>query len=121
LSRPDSIAIFQAAPSSKAGTVGAIYNGALQFGSGIGLAAMSAIETSVEATHGGSENYAGRAATFWFVLGVVALQFISISIFYDRTTDHKPQPTHDSHLTHHITHNDEKLGEANATTIPEVN
>ncbi|KIK37511.1 hypothetical protein CY34DRAFT_15658 [Suillus luteus UH-Slu-Lm8-n1] len=115
------IAIFQAAPSSKAGTVGAIYNGALQFGSGIGLAAMSAIETSVEATHGGSQNYAGRAATFWFVLGVVALQFISISIFYDRTTDHKPQPTHDSHLTHHVTHNDEKLGEANATTIPEVN
>lgn len=82
---------------------------------------MSAIETSVEATHGGSQNYAGRAATFWFVLGVVALQFISISIFYDRTTDHKPQPTHDSHLTHHVTHNDEKLGEANATPIPEVN
>ncbi|KAG2113223.1 major facilitator superfamily domain-containing protein [Suillus clintonianus] len=114
------IAIFQAAPSSKAGTVGAIYNGALQFGSGIGLAAMSAIETSVEANHGGSHEYAGRAATFWFVIGVVALQFISISIFYDRSTDHKPQPTHDGPPTQHITHSDDKSVEADVITMPEL-
>ncbi|KAG1841900.1 major facilitator superfamily domain-containing protein [Suillus subalutaceus] len=43
------IAIFQAAPSSMVGTVGAIFNGALQFGSAIGLAGVSSIETSVEA------------------------------------------------------------------------
>ncbi|KAG1725491.1 major facilitator superfamily-domain-containing protein [Suillus paluster] len=90
------IAILQAAPSSMAGTVGAIFNGALQFGSAIGLAASSSIETSVEATHGGSHEYAGRAATCWFILGIVALQFISISIFYDRSTDHQPRPKHDS-------------------------
>ncbi|KAG2031439.1 major facilitator superfamily domain-containing protein [Suillus americanus] len=86
------IAIFQAAPSSMSGTVGAMFNGALQFGSAIGLAAITSIETSVEATHGGSHEYAGRAASFWFLLGIVALQFISILIFYDRSTDHKPQP-----------------------------
>ncbi|KAF9242846.1 major facilitator superfamily domain-containing protein [Melanogaster broomeanus] len=41
------IAIFQAAPASMAGTVGAIFHGALQFGSAIGLAAVGSIETSV--------------------------------------------------------------------------
>ncbi|KAG2359913.1 major facilitator superfamily domain-containing protein [Suillus spraguei] len=86
------IAIFQAAPSSMSGTVGAMFNGALLFGSAIGLAAITSIETSVEATHGGSHEYAGRAASFWFILGIVTLQFILISIFYDRSTDHKPQP-----------------------------
>jgi len=90
-----SIAIFQAAPASMAGTVGAIYNGALQCGSAVGLAAITSIETSVEATHGGSQEYAGRAAAFWFLSGLVALEFISMSIFYDRSTDHKPQPTHE--------------------------
>ncbi|KAG2144467.1 major facilitator superfamily domain-containing protein [Suillus clintonianus] len=114
------IAIYRSVPSSKAGTVGAIYSSALQLGSGIGLAAMSAIETSVEATHGGSHEYAGRAATFWFLLGVVALQFISLLVFYDRSADHKPQPTHDSLPTQQITHSDEKLDEENVTTLPEL-
>ncbi|KAJ8592752.1 MFS general substrate transporter [Rhizopogon salebrosus TDB-379] len=43
------IAIFKAAPPSMAGTVGAIYNGALQCGSAVGLSAITSIETSVEA------------------------------------------------------------------------
>ncbi|KIJ67200.1 hypothetical protein HYDPIDRAFT_127048 [Hydnomerulius pinastri MD-312] len=86
------IAIFQAAPSSMAGTVGAIFNGALQFGSAIGLAAVGSIETSVEATHGGSKEYSGRAAAFWFLVGIVCIEIISISCFYQRKTDHQPQP-----------------------------
>lgn len=53
----------------------------LQFRSGIGLAAISSMETSVEATHGGLHEYVGRTTLFWFLLGIVALQFISISIF----------------------------------------
>ncbi|KAG2354877.1 hypothetical protein BDR07DRAFT_1493993 [Suillus spraguei] len=90
------------------GTVGAMFNGVLQFGSAIGLAAITSIETSVEATHGGSHEYAGRAASFWFILGIVTLQFILISIFYDRSTDHKPQPKYDNprpmqHSTPHST------------------
>ncbi|KAF8840134.1 MFS general substrate transporter [Paxillus ammoniavirescens] len=86
------IAIFQAAPASMAGTVGAIFNGALQFGSAIGLAAVGSIETSVEATHGGPQEYYGRAAAFWFLLGIVLLEFISVSCFYQTKTDHLPQP-----------------------------
>jgi hypothetical protein len=74
-----------------AGTVGAIFNSALQFGSAIGLAATSSIQSSVEATHGGSHEYAGRAAAFLFLTGIVALQFIFILIFYDRSMDHRPQ------------------------------
>ncbi|KAF8840131.1 MFS general substrate transporter [Paxillus ammoniavirescens] len=87
-----SIAIFQAAPASMAGTVGAIFNGALQFGSAIGLAAVGSIETSVEATHGGPQEYYGRAAAFWFLLGIVLLEFISVSCLYQTKADHLPQP-----------------------------
>ncbi|OJA09891.1 hypothetical protein AZE42_06756 [Rhizopogon vesiculosus] len=105
------IAIFQAAPSSMAGTVGAIFNGALQCGSAVGLAAITSIETSVEATHGGPQEYAGRAAVFWFLCGIIALEIMSVSIFYDRSTDHKPQPTHiePMHPTQHSTPSDEKV------------
>ncbi|KAG1782220.1 major facilitator superfamily domain-containing protein [Suillus placidus] len=111
------IAIFQAAPSSMAGTVGAIFNGALQFGSAIGLAGASSIETSVEAIHGGSHEYGGRAATFWFLFAVVSIQFISVSIFYDRSTDHIPQPKHSNpiHSAQLSTHFNEKLNDANIT------
>ncbi|KAG1743460.1 major facilitator superfamily domain-containing protein [Suillus lakei] len=108
------IAIFQAVPSSMAGTVGAIFNGALSFGSAIGLAVVSSIETSVEATHGGSHEYAGRTAAFLFLFGIVALESISISIFYDRSTDHKPQPQHRSSLS------DTTITSANATAMTAV-
>ncbi|KAG1827908.1 major facilitator superfamily domain-containing protein [Suillus variegatus] len=109
------IAIFQAAPSSMAGTVGAIFNGALQFGSAIGLAVASSIETSVEANHGGSHEYQGRAAVFWFLLTVAFILFISVSVFYDRSTDHAPQPEHgdSGHPTRRSTDSDEKLNDAN--------
>ncbi|KAG2141136.1 major facilitator superfamily domain-containing protein [Suillus bovinus] len=118
------IAIFQAAPSSMSGTVGAMFNGALQFGSAIGLAAITSIETSVEATHGGSYEYAGRAASFWFLLGIVALQFILIAIFYDRSTDHKPQPKYDdptNSISHKTTTCSEKPNDTNVNAAIEVN
>ncbi|KAG1880742.1 major facilitator superfamily domain-containing protein [Suillus subluteus] len=112
------IAIFQAAPSSMAGTVGAIFNGALQFGSAIGLAGVNSIETSVEATHGGSHEFYGRAATFWFLFALVSIQFISVSIFYDRGMDHTPQPKHGNPVNpaQLSTHLDEKLHDVNMTT-----
>ncbi|KIK78923.1 hypothetical protein PAXRUDRAFT_304554 [Paxillus rubicundulus Ve08.2h10] len=86
------IAIFQATPASMAGTVGAIFNGALQFGSAVGLAAVGSIEPSVEASHGGPQEYHGRAAAFWFLLGIVLLESISVSCFYQMDTDHLPSP-----------------------------
>ncbi|OAX31595.1 MFS general substrate transporter, partial [Rhizopogon vinicolor AM-OR11-026] len=116
------IAIFQAAPSSMSGTVGAIFNGALQCGSAVGIAAVTSIETSVEATHGGPQEYAGRAAAFWFLLGIATLEFISVSIFYDRSTDHKPQQTHDKPVdpAQHSMTSDEKLDNTDVT-MPELN
>ncbi|KAG1850046.1 major facilitator superfamily domain-containing protein [Suillus tomentosus] len=113
------IAIFQAAPSSMAGTVGAIFNGALLFGSAIGLAVISSIETSVEANHGGSHEYKGRAAVFWFLLAVISILFISVSIFYDRSTDHTPQPEHGDpgHPARRSMDSDTKLDDANVTMI----
>ncbi len=65
-----------------AGTVGAIFNGALQLGSAIGISAVGSIESSVEKTHGGPEAYAGRAAAFWFLLAIVGAEFISLAVFY---------------------------------------
>ncbi|KAG1850043.1 hypothetical protein C8R48DRAFT_728005 [Suillus tomentosus] len=83
-----------------AGTVGAIFNGALQFGSAIGLAVASSIETSVEATHGGSHEYQGRAAVFWFLL--TAAFILS-----------QPEHGDSGHPTRRSTDSDEKLNDAN--------
>lgn len=77
-----SIAIFKATPPAVAGTIGAIFNGALQLGSAIGLAVCSSIETSVEATHGGFDEYYGRAAIFYFFMGLIGVQALGVLIFY---------------------------------------
>ncbi|OAX36158.1 hypothetical protein K503DRAFT_322947, partial [Rhizopogon vinicolor AM-OR11-026] len=116
------IAIFQAAPSSMSGTVGAIFTCALQCGSAIGIACVTSIEASVEATHGGPQEYAGRAASFWFLFGITTLEFISVSIFYDRSTDHKPQPTHDKPMdpAQYSMPPKEKLDNTDVT-MPELN
>ncbi|KAG9310787.1 major facilitator superfamily [Chiua virens] len=87
------IAIFQAAPASMAGTIGAIFNGALQIGSAVGLAAFMSIETSVEARHAsdGTQEYAGRAAAFLFLLGIVLVEMLCVACFYKRETEHGQQ------------------------------
>jgi hypothetical protein len=67
-----------------AGTVGAIYNGALQLGSAIGYAACGSVQTSVdahEAQKGGTDGYAGRRAAFRVLLGLVCLQFLAVAVF----------------------------------------
>ena len=86
-----------------AGTVGAVFNGALQFGSAIGLAVFCSIESSVRA--GGLREYHGRAAAFWFVLGIVLIEIFSVSYFYRRETDHEPQPKPDDY-SHNTTMRD---------------
>ncbi|EIN04578.1 MFS general substrate transporter [Punctularia strigosozonata HHB-11173 SS5] len=82
------IAIFQTslAESDKmAGTVGAIFNGALQLGSAVGIAAVTSVESSVEKRSSrGIEGYQGRAAAFWFLLGVVIVETAAVLIFYRR-------------------------------------
>ncbi|KII83762.1 hypothetical protein PLICRDRAFT_119051 [Plicaturopsis crispa FD-325 SS-3] len=76
------IAIFRTSPASMAGTVGAIFNGALQLGSAVGIAAVTSIESSVEATHGGFTAYNGRRAAFFFLLAIVLVEFAAVAWFY---------------------------------------
>ena len=65
-----------------AGTVGAIFNGALQLGSAVGISAVGSIKSSVEDTHGGPTSYAGCAAAYWFLLGIVGVEFVGLLVFY---------------------------------------
>ncbi|EMD35861.1 hypothetical protein CERSUDRAFT_53112, partial [Gelatoporia subvermispora B] len=76
------IAIFRTSPASMAGTVGAIFNGALQLGSAVGIAAVGSIEASVEESLGDPTSYQGRAAAFWFLLGIVVVEFLAMLVFY---------------------------------------
>ena len=65
-----------------AGTVGAILNVAVRLGSAVGNSVVSSIEASVEEKHGGPASYAGRAASFWFLVGVCAVELIAMLVFY---------------------------------------
>jgi MFS family permease len=75
------IAMFRTTPPTLAGTVGAVFNSALQLGSAVGLACLTSIQTSVESKHGGFEAYNGRAAAFWFLLACVVVVDVSMFIF----------------------------------------
>lgn len=72
-----------------AGTVGAIFNGALQLGSAVGIAAVSSIETSIEQKLNSKTVYTGRAAAFWFLLGIIGVEIISVLVFYKVEVEHR--------------------------------
>jgi hypothetical protein len=72
-----------------AGTVGAIFNGALQLGSAVGIAAVSSIETSIEERNGNPSGYTGRAAGYWFLLGLVGLEVVALLVFYRVEAEHR--------------------------------
>ncbi|KLO18008.1 MFS general substrate transporter [Schizopora paradoxa] len=79
------IAIFRSTPSRMAGTVGAIFNSALQLGSAIGSAAVTSISTSIDESAVGEtakQQYRGRAAAFWFLLACVVIQALVVLVFY---------------------------------------
>ncbi|KAI0065064.1 MFS general substrate transporter [Artomyces pyxidatus] len=75
------VAIFRATPPSVAGTVGALFNGGLQLGSAVGIAAVASIQSSVAARKG-PDSYAGRRAAYWFVVAAIATEAIAIAFFY---------------------------------------
>lgn len=79
-----SIAIFRSTPTRMAGTVGAMYNSALQLGSAIGTAAVTSIQTSIQSQpgKGGPNGYEGRADGLWFLFAVVVIETIAAAIFY---------------------------------------
>ncbi|KAH9927592.1 major facilitator superfamily domain-containing protein [Fomitopsis serialis] len=75
------IAIFRTSPSSMAGTVGAIFNGALQLGSAVGIAAVDSLEDSIQLSEPNTP-YAGQRAAFWLLLGVVVAELVAMAVFY---------------------------------------
>ena len=86
------IAIFRGVTPEIAGTVGAVFNAALQLGGAIGVAIFTSIQTSVDAktrTRLGEAagdmiyvGYNGRAAAWWFVLGAIGLAMVGVAVFY---------------------------------------
>ena len=76
-----------------AGTVGAIFNSGIELGSAVGIAVDASIETNVENKIGldGFQTYAGRRATFWWLLAACAVVAIAILVFY-RTGRKLPDP-----------------------------
>ncbi|KIM20680.1 hypothetical protein M408DRAFT_333858 [Serendipita vermifera MAFF 305830] len=104
-----SIAIFSYTPPSVAGTIGAVFNCALQLGSAVGLAAVPSITASVdgktppmnppvsELIHHLDEitkdmwkdAFKGRAASFWFVLAVLGVLFVCVVVFFKVDTPEK--------------------------------
>ncbi|KAH9888529.1 MFS general substrate transporter [Cubamyces lactineus] len=79
-----SIAIFQTAPSSMAGVVGAMFNCAIQLGAALGLAIDTSIENSLELKDGpdGFERFHGRRAVLWWLVAAVCAEMLAILVFY---------------------------------------
>lgn len=97
------IAIFAYTPPSVAGTVGAVFNSALQLGSAVGLAAVASLTTSLDEkvvdslspplntwpVNRSSINqemwkraFKGRAASFWFLLGILGVETIAVTLLF---------------------------------------
>ncbi|KAI0045819.1 MFS general substrate transporter [Auriscalpium vulgare] len=79
------IAIFMNTPPEIAGTVGAMFNAALQIGSGLGLAVVTTIQTEIDqkrADQGKPVGYHGIADGFWFVLAFLVTEAIALLIWY---------------------------------------
>ncbi|KAF8756089.1 MFS general substrate transporter [Rhizoctonia solani] len=81
------ISIFQTTPPAYAGTVGAVFNAALQLGGAIGSSATTSIQTSIDekVMEDGSfdgTHFQGRSASLWFLLAWVGLVAIGVAVFY---------------------------------------
>ncbi|QRV78217.1 major facilitator superfamily transporter [Ceratobasidium sp. AG-Ba] len=81
------ISIFRTTPPEYAGTVGAVFNSALQLGGAIGSSATASIQASTDmrvvrdGTFDGT-HFQGRAAALWFLLAWVGLVAIGVLVFY---------------------------------------
>ncbi|CEL53947.1 Puromycin resistance protein pur8 OS=Streptomyces alboniger GN=pur8 PE=3 SV=1 [Rhizoctonia solani AG-1 IB] len=81
------ISIFQTTPPAYAGTVGAVFNSALQLGGAIGSSATTSIQASIDervienGTFDGT-HFQGRSASLWFLLAWVGIVTIGVAVFY---------------------------------------
>ena len=82
-------------PPSAAGTIGAIFNSALQLGSSVGIAVVTSMQTSIDGgeVHAAlalppttktewTDAYRGRAAAYWFIFAAVVLETLAVLIFF---------------------------------------
>ena len=72
-------------PPEIAGIVGAVFNAALQLGTGLGLAILSSITTTQnrkEIEAGRPAGYKGVSDAYWFMVAFIALETISLLVFY---------------------------------------
>ncbi|PPQ73080.1 hypothetical protein CVT26_014646 [Gymnopilus dilepis] len=79
------VAIFAATPPEAAGVVAAIFNSSVQLGCAAGIAIVTSIQTSIQATHGGPDSFVGRADGFWFLFAAVCALAVALLIFMKDT------------------------------------
>ncbi|KAI0049700.1 MFS general substrate transporter [Auriscalpium vulgare] len=92
------IAIFMNTPPELAGTIGAIFNAALQMGNALGLAVIGTITNSVDKKRikeGEDPGYHGIADGFWFLLAALVLEIVLLLIFYKIEKQPVPAPAQD--------------------------
>lgn len=85
LTTPSSVAVFANTPPEAAGVVAAIFNSSLQLGCAAGIAIVTSIQTSIQATHGGPTSFVGRADGFWFLFAAVCALTVALLVFMKDT------------------------------------
>ncbi|KAG9110293.1 hypothetical protein FRC07_008204 [Ceratobasidium sp. 392] len=76
------IAFFRTTPPEYAGTVGAVFNAALQLGAAVGTSATTSIQASVDERRHSGPGFTGRSAALWFVVAYVVLEIVAVAVFY---------------------------------------
>ncbi|KAG8746848.1 hypothetical protein FRC10_003370 [Ceratobasidium sp. 414] len=76
------IAFFRTTPPEYAGTVGAVFNAALQLGAAVGSSATTSIQASVDEHANSGPGFTGRSAALWFVVAYVVLEIVAVGVFY---------------------------------------
>jgi MFS family permease len=76
------IAFFRTTPPEYAGTVGAVFNAALQLGAAVGSSATTSIQASVDEQSNSGPGFKGRSAALWFLVAYVALEIVGVAVFY---------------------------------------
>ncbi|EPQ56836.1 MFS general substrate transporter [Gloeophyllum trabeum ATCC 11539] len=77
-----SIAILRCTPPAVSGTVGAIWNTALQLGSAVGISAVTALQSNIDEAHQGPLGFRGRADGFWLLFALAGVATLVLLLFY---------------------------------------
>ncbi|KAF8605945.1 MFS general substrate transporter [Ceratobasidium sp. AG-I] len=82
------INMFRTTPARYAGTVGAVFNAALQLGSAIGTSATTSIQASIDARGPrDGTGFEGRSSALWFLFAFIAVEIIAVAVFFERSVE----------------------------------